>query len=152
MPKHWMTRRELLRGALAAGGGLAGLSLVSPFMDQALASDGSPLESRNFIFCYFSGGWDILLGLDPRDPKKFVTVEPMRVPCAVGSLPDHFVFLAAWCRLQCCSANEHKTKQYVSGIPTKDWILCRFNKGIAGFHCSPLASPGGVLGGMASPG
>ena len=71
MPKHWMTRRELLRGALAAGGGLAGLSLVSPFMDQALASDGSPLESRNFIFCYFSGGWDILLGLDPRDPQKF---------------------------------------------------------------------------------
>jgi uncharacterized protein (DUF1501 family) len=29
------------------------------------------LETRNFIFCYFSGGWDILLGLDPRDPQLF---------------------------------------------------------------------------------
>jgi len=26
---------------------------------------------RYFIFCYFSGGWDIVLGLDPRDPAVF---------------------------------------------------------------------------------
>ena len=26
---------------------------------------------RNFIFCYFNGGWDQLLSLDPRNPKTF---------------------------------------------------------------------------------
>ncbi len=26
---------------------------------------------RYYIFCYFSGGWDILVGLDPRDPRQF---------------------------------------------------------------------------------
>ncbi|MCA9573658.1 MAG: transcriptional initiation protein Tat, partial [Myxococcales bacterium] len=25
----------------------------------------------HFIFCYFQGGWDILLSLDPRDPARF---------------------------------------------------------------------------------
>jgi uncharacterized protein (DUF1501 family) len=33
---------------------------------QALA-----LPDRYYIFCYFSGGWDILVGLDPRDPRQF---------------------------------------------------------------------------------
>jgi uncharacterized protein (DUF1501 family) len=26
---------------------------------------------RSFVFCYFRGGWDTLLGLDPRDPNVF---------------------------------------------------------------------------------
>lgn len=26
---------------------------------------------RSFVFCYFRGGWDCLLGLDPRDPGTF---------------------------------------------------------------------------------
>ena len=28
-------------------------------------------RERYYIFCYFSGGWDILVGLDPRDPGVF---------------------------------------------------------------------------------
>jgi len=40
-------------------------------MSPAWAASDDPLHTRNFIFCYFSGGWDILLGLDPRDPALF---------------------------------------------------------------------------------
>ena len=30
---------------------------------------------RYYIFCYFSGGWDVLLSLDPRDPRDFPSTE-----------------------------------------------------------------------------
>jgi hypothetical protein len=32
---------------------------------------GAPDYRRRFIFCYFNGGWDVLLGADPRDPREF---------------------------------------------------------------------------------
>lgn len=70
MTKNW-TRRDLLKGALALGGGLYGVQALHSLVTPAWASDNDPLLSRNFIFCYFSGGWDILLGLDPRDPARF---------------------------------------------------------------------------------
>lgn len=67
------TRRDFLRhalfgaGALASVAGLAGLAPVVRLAEAQNAVD----DPRYFIFCYFSGGWDILLGLDPRDPRVF---------------------------------------------------------------------------------
>lgn len=61
-----MDRREFLRttglaaGALAFGGGLLGRAARA-------AAD----RDRYFVFCYFEGGWDLLLSLDPRDPRAF---------------------------------------------------------------------------------
>jgi len=62
-----INRRQLLKGALgvsAAGGFLGTLGRAAHA--QALA------ESHTYyVFCYFGGGWDTLLGLDPRDPVQF---------------------------------------------------------------------------------
>ena len=71
-----INRRSLLKGV----GGL--LSLGGLTMADQLFGNLSPLayantphqpseDDRHYIFCYFSGGWDILLGLDPRDPRSF---------------------------------------------------------------------------------
>jgi len=76
--KTQASRRSFLRNSMLAIGGTAGLSAaggVGPLSRLAQASyfrpDGPP--ERYYIFCYFSGGWDILLGLDPRDPRDFHT-------------------------------------------------------------------------------
>ena len=59
-----ITRRTLLRTlavgapALAWGGGL--------WPRRAYAA-----ADRSFVFCYFRGGWDCLMSLDPRDPATF---------------------------------------------------------------------------------
>lgn len=65
-----MRRRDVLIGALGLGGATAfgGLSALSTL---AAAGDHPDLKDRYFIFCYFPGAWDILLGLDPRDPTRF---------------------------------------------------------------------------------
>lgn len=71
-----MRRRDVLIGGLGVGGAAAlggvgafgGLSALTPL---AMAGDNPELRDRYFIFCYFSGAWDILLGLDPRDPTRF---------------------------------------------------------------------------------
>jgi hypothetical protein len=49
----------------AAFGGVGALSRL------ARATELDPIPDHYFIFCYFSGGWDILLGLDPKDPDVF---------------------------------------------------------------------------------
>lgn len=72
-------RRNFLLGGAAAGA--AGLGLTSfggmdPFIRLAQASD-PDAPDLHFIFCYFSGGWDTLVGLDPRDPAVFT---PQAVP------------------------------------------------------------------------
>ena len=64
------TRRNFLKGALFAAGGIATLSGLSPLVTLAQAN-GPRAEPRYYIFAYFSGGWDILVGLDPRDPRAF---------------------------------------------------------------------------------
>jgi hypothetical protein len=58
-------RRAALRSvlALAAAGATSALGL--PSIARAAAAAAS---SRRFLFCYFPGGWDQLLFLDPRDP------------------------------------------------------------------------------------
>ncbi len=78
-----LSRRGLLKGALAFGAGLTGLGAfglpgANRFLDAtgglARAASLAPatgLPDRHYIFCYFSGGWDILLGLDPRNPAIF---------------------------------------------------------------------------------
>jgi hypothetical protein len=67
-------RREFLKqvlvGAGAASLGAGGMATLSRLasgqsMPEAMAED------RFYVFAYFSGGWDVLLGLDPRDPSVF---------------------------------------------------------------------------------
>lgn len=68
-------RSFLLRGALVLGGGYTAFTGLGPVgrLATALAAPKTltPDTNRHFIFCYFSGGWDILMALDPRDPAKF---------------------------------------------------------------------------------
>ena len=71
--KRDMKRRQFLLGSLA-GTGMFAMGGLTPWMRLANAEtpDGQKLgEDRYYIFCYFGGGWDILLGLDPRDPTVF---------------------------------------------------------------------------------
>ena len=82
--KHQLSRRGILRGIAAAGGiigaeGLLGSNLGGGWgalSQLAMAQDLTGFDvtrDRYYIFCYFSGGWDILVGLDPRDPSVFTT-------------------------------------------------------------------------------
>lgn len=66
------SRRNFLLGSAAgaAGLGLTSFGGMRPFMQLARA-DNPDTPDLHFIFCYFSGGWDILVGLDPRDPAVF---------------------------------------------------------------------------------
>ncbi len=61
-----INRRTMLRGLL--GGAFA--AWAGPVAFASLAR-GAPREDQCFVFCYFAGGWDVLLGLDPRDPSVF---------------------------------------------------------------------------------
>lgn len=66
------TPRISRRNFIQAAAGFAGASLlgVTPFRAFADAvSLAAP--DRCFVFLYFAGGYDVLLGLDPRDPKVF---------------------------------------------------------------------------------
>ncbi len=68
--------------------GLAGLGLGLHRFPVALATGES---DRYFIFCYFSGGWDIVLGLDPRDPAVFTddVVGDTRIHVGYDRLQDN---------------------------------------------------------------
>ena len=70
-PKN--TRRDMLRTSLVLGGSLACFGGASSWSAPARAqAAGAALKNdRYYVFCYFSGGWDVLLGLDPRDPATF---------------------------------------------------------------------------------
>jgi hypothetical protein len=61
-----LNRRTFLRAASA----FAGTSILGATPFKALAQQLAP-SSRCFVFLYFSGGWDVLLSLDPRDPSVF---------------------------------------------------------------------------------
>ena len=63
-----LDRRRFLKGA-ALGSGLAAFGGTSTVAKLARAQTYE--SDKHFIFCYFAGGWDILLGLDPRDPTLF---------------------------------------------------------------------------------
>lgn len=64
------TRRQLLSAtAMAAMTGLAarfGMGGVAHAQMRAMVE-----SKRRFVFCYFPGGWDQILFLDPRDPSVY---------------------------------------------------------------------------------
>jgi uncharacterized protein (DUF1501 family) len=63
-----MNRRDVLIGTA----GLAGLATLGQLGFARAVFAGQPGRGdRYFVFCYFSGGWDILMSLDPRDPVIF---------------------------------------------------------------------------------
>ena len=66
-----MGRRSFLK-AVAATGAATSFSLWPNFSPLAHAQSHHPDgPDRYYIFCYFPGGWDVLLSLDPRDPAVF---------------------------------------------------------------------------------
>ncbi|MEM9494001.1 MAG: transcriptional initiation protein Tat, partial [Myxococcota bacterium] len=72
--KRSPSRRAVLKGALAAAGGLAafaGLGRNFGGLSPIALATAAEVSDRYFIFCYFSGGWDLLISLDPRDPAVF---------------------------------------------------------------------------------
>jgi uncharacterized protein (DUF1501 family) len=61
----------------AMGGVLGAQHLGGPLAQLANAQSASTFgrtQDRYYIFCYFSGGWDILVGLDPRDPRNYTSL------------------------------------------------------------------------------
>ena len=67
-----MKRRDVLTSALGLAAGAIATNGFSPWVRAAMAANpGTPAKDRYFIFCYFGGGWDVLLSLDPRDPIQF---------------------------------------------------------------------------------
>ena len=71
--KRQISRRHVLLGSLAAGSGLAAFGGL-PLLRQLSRANpyGSKLDDDlHVVFCYFAGGWDTLLSLDPRDPADF---------------------------------------------------------------------------------
>lgn len=64
-------RRKFMRNVLLAGGaaglGASGLGALS----RLASGQDEEADERFYVFAYFSGGWDVLLGLDPRNPEHF---------------------------------------------------------------------------------
>lgn len=72
MTKTTLSRRGFMKGALSLTGAAAFGSMGFDALTQLAHAQGHPdLPERYYIFCYFPGAWDILLGLDPRDPRRF---------------------------------------------------------------------------------
>ena len=65
-----LNRRDLLKIL-----GVSASALALPFSRGLVAKDEI---KRNYIFCYFDGGWDQLLCIDPRDPQKYTDKEASR--------------------------------------------------------------------------
>ena len=58
--RDFLVRTGLTAGALSLGDGLL-----------ARAAHAAGETDHYFVFCYYEGGWDQLLALDPRDPAEF---------------------------------------------------------------------------------
>ena len=81
-------RRTLLKHlGLGAAMTASGMSFYPKARAQARPTTrpGQPINDRYYVFCLFEGGWDILLSLDPRDPRVF-TPQAAR---ATGILPAY---------------------------------------------------------------
>ena len=68
------TRRQLLKASLFAGAGASLLGGPEALMHLARGAEGDKvlgIPDRHYVFCYFPGGWDIILGLDPKDPELY---------------------------------------------------------------------------------
>ena len=66
-----MKRRDFLKSGLFLGAGASVFSGLGIPGQLAFANSGPADDEYYTIFCYFNGGWDILLSLDPRDPGVF---------------------------------------------------------------------------------
>ncbi len=62
-------RRRFLKSLACLGGAAATTPLWMSGLARAL--DAPAKTPRYFVFAYFSGAWDVLLSLDPRDPNVF---------------------------------------------------------------------------------
>lgn len=62
-------RRRFLKSLACLGGASAFAPTWLSSFAQAAQPAGAP--PRYFVFAYFSGAWDVLLSLDPRDPTVF---------------------------------------------------------------------------------
>lgn len=67
--RRQMLRSMVLGGSMASFGGLHALGDLQ--LAHAMDDPDQAIPDRYYIFCYFSGAWDILLSLDPRDPAIF---------------------------------------------------------------------------------
>lgn len=81
-----MHRRTFLRSLGIGAGAFVLGSKLAPGLGRAADAN------RNFVFCYFSGGWDTLLCLDPRDPGTFTEARSgqTRIQLAWDRLPDAY--------------------------------------------------------------
>ena len=88
MTKLDLNRRNFLVGGAAAVGGLTAFGGLGPA--TRLAHADGPGADRYWIFCYFGGGWDTLLSLDPRDPIAFseAVVSDTRIQPGYSFLDD----------------------------------------------------------------
>lgn len=77
MTSQRASRRSFLGRSLLTLGGAAGLSSLGGLGALGGLAHAAPwyrpfgAPERYYIFVYFSGGWDTLLSLDPRDPRDF---------------------------------------------------------------------------------
>lgn len=77
--KATRNRRAFFRDVLIVGGGVAGCCGAAAafggtwggLVQLARAGGAGAPSHRHYVFAYFSGGWDVLLSLDPRDPADF---------------------------------------------------------------------------------
>jgi uncharacterized protein (DUF1501 family) len=83
-------RRAFLR---TLGLATTGTMLMGPWQPRILNAQTSTTP-RNFVFCYFNGGWDQLMALDPRDPKVFTdssaVLKSKRIQLGWDMLPKTF--------------------------------------------------------------
>ena len=72
MTRRKPSRRAVLAGALATAGGLASFG-AWPLLERLARAGELPTgdPDHRYVFMYFNGGWDNLIGLDPRDPVLF---------------------------------------------------------------------------------
>ena len=84
-------RRSFMSRSAGIGLGLASMGGMAAFSSLARADEQSANgehPDRYYIFCYFGGGWDILLSLDPRDPFIFTdeASATTQIQCGYGNL------------------------------------------------------------------
>ena len=66
-----LSRRELLIASVLGTGALSLQQTFLPMGARLAGATGPARGDLHFLFVYFAGGWDALLGLDPRDPSVY---------------------------------------------------------------------------------
>lgn len=82
-----MNRRDFLKMAAL---GAAAAALPDPLLLRAARA--AERHDRYLVVCYFEGGWDLMLGLDPRDPADYpeATMRETGIQPAYDRLPPQF--------------------------------------------------------------